>query len=481
MRRHKALYALTVVVAFIGLGTWFLLRGQSGIQYRTAPVERGDVDYTISATGNPNAVVTVQVGSQVSGNILSLYADFNSKVSKGQLIARIDPAPFQAKVDQAKANVDAAQAAVVNGQANVQKALASIQAANAAVANAKAAVVKAQAASSDAKIKADRRVTLAQQGIISKEDLDTAQETANAAAADVGAAQAQDRAAEDNVKVAEAEADAAKTQLLQTQAQVKQAQAALQSSEIDLNNTYIKAPVDGVVVARNVDVGQTVAASLSAPTLFQIAQDLTKMQVDTNVSEADVGRVKVGQQASFTVDAYPGRVFRGAVTAVRQAPINVQNVITYDVVIGVSNPDLKLFPGMTANVKIMVDQRSGVLKVPNGALRYRPATAPAAAPAGAPANGGGKGRRGGAAPPRSVWVLANGQPQEVKVTTGETDGTYTEITGGNLKAGDRVILAALSKKGTTSASSAFSQPQNGTGGRRGPGFCTIAMRMPWLR
>jgi HlyD family secretion protein len=400
-----------------------------------------------------------------------LNADFNSKVTKGQLIARIDPAPFQAKVDQAKANVDAAKAAVVNGQANVQKALAAIQAANAAVTNAKAGVVKAQAAATDAKVKAGRRVTLAQQGIISKEDLDTAQETANAAAADVGAAQAQEAAAEDNVKVAQAEADAAKTQLLQTQAQVKQAEAAMQLTQIDLNNTYIKAPVDGVVVARNVDVGQTVAASLSAPTLFLIAQDLTKMQVDTNVSEADVGRVKVGQAATFTVDAYPGRVFRGTVTAVREAPINVQNVITYDVVIGVSNADLKLFPGMTANVKIMVDQRPNVLKVPNGALRYRPATA--AAPATTPATGGGgggKGRKGGVTPPRSVWVLVNNQPQEVKVTTGETDGAYTEITGGNLKEGDQVILAALSTKAPSATSSVFSQQQSGGGGKRGSGF-----------
>ena len=473
MRRHKAFYAIGLVVAMTGLGTWFLLRGQSGIEYRTAPVDRGDVDYTISATGNPNAVVTVQVGTQVSGNIMALYADFNSKVTKGQLIARIDPAPFQAKVDQAKANVDAARAAVVNGQANVQKAQAAILAANGSVASAKASVVKAQASASDARTKADRRVTLAQQGIISKEDLDTAQETANAASADVAAAQAQETSAEDNVKVSEAEADAAKTQLQQTQAQVKQAEAALQASQIDLNNTYIKAPVDGVVVARNVDVGQTVAASLAAPTLFQIAQDLTKMQVDTNVSEADVGRVQVAQAASFTVDAYPGRIFRGQVTSIRQAPINVQNVITYDVVIGVSNPDLKLFPGMTANVKIMVDQRQNVLRVPNSALRYRPASAqPAPAAGAAPLrNGsGGKGRKGAAAPPRSVWVLVNNQPQEVKVTTGVTDGTYTEITGGNLKEGEPVILAALSKKDTTSTTSVLSQPQGGGGGRRGPGF-----------
>ncbi len=475
MMKRKALYAAATLAAFATTGTWFLLRGQSAVQYRTAVVERGEVDYTISATGNPNAVVTVQVGSQVSGNILALYADFNSKVTKGELIARIDPAPFQAKVDQARANLDSAQAAVVNAQANVQKALASVQAANASAANAKAAVTKAQVAASDDKVKADRRVTLAQEGIISQEDLDTAQETANAAVADVAAAQASQNAADENVKVSQAEVTAAQTALQETQAQVKQAQASLQSADIDLNNTYIKAPVDGVVVARNVDVGQTVAASLSAPTLFQIAQDLTKMQVDTNVSEADVGRVQVGQVATFSVDAYPSRVFKGAVTSVREAPINVQNVVTYDVVIGVSNPDLKLFPGMTANVKIMVDQRPNVLKVPNSALRFRPATATATAPAPAApapsANAGGRGKRGGAAPPKSVWIMANNKPVEVRVTTGETDGAYTEITGGNLREGDQVILTAIPKAGAPAATgSAFSQQQNTPAGKRGPGF-----------
>jgi HlyD family secretion protein len=464
MRRNKALYAVVLVGALAVVGAWELLKGQGGLQYRTAAVERGEVDYAISATGSPNAVVTVQVGSQVSGNIMALYADFNSKVTKGQLIARIDPAPFQAKVDQARANVDAAQANVFNAQANTQKALASVQAANASLANAKAAAVKAQVAARDAKTKAGRRVTLAQEGILSKEDMETAQETANAADADVQAEQAQVNAAAENVKVAQAEAEAAKTQTTATQAQVKQAQSSLQAAEIDLNNTYIKAPVDGVVVARNVDVGQTVAASLSAPTLFLIAQDLTKMQVDTNVSEADVGRVKVGQAATFTVDAYPGRAFKGSVTSIRQAPINVQNVITYDVVVGVSNPDLKLFPGMTANVKIMVDQRTDVLKVPNAALRFRPAVAQAA-----PAATGGKGgRKAGAAPMQAVWVLnAENKPEQVRVKTGETDGTFTEITDG-LKEGDRVIVAAMSKQGAPAGGSAFAQPSGG--GRRGPGF-----------
>jgi len=506
MGKKKLLFAAAAVCAIVGLVTWVLLRSQTGIQFRTATVSHGDINVTISATGNPNAVVTVQVGSQVSGIILALYADFNTKVTKGQLIARIDPAPFQAKVDQAQANVDSARAAVANAEAGVQKAHAGLQAAYAAVAGAKANVVKAQVTAEDDKVKVDRRVVLVGQNADAQEDLDTAQATYKAAVADQAAfaaqqrtaeddkvkvdrrvvlvgqnadaqedldtAQAtykaavadqaafaaQQRTAEDNVKVAQADLKVANTQLTANQAQVKQFEAALQSAQLDLDHTKITAPVDGVVVSRNVDVGQTVAASLAAPTLFLIAQDLTKMQVDTNVSEADVGRVRVGQPATFTVDAYPGRVFKGTVTSIRQAPINVQNVITYDAVVGVSNPDLKLFPGMTANVKILVNQRPNVLKVPNAALRYHPASEVPAPAAGA------KSARKVIAPEQAVWVLdENNKPRRVVVSTGESDGTYTEVTSGDLKDGDRVILAALAK---STASSAGSSPKGG----RGPGF-----------
>jgi HlyD family secretion protein len=423
----------------------------------------GDINVVISATGNPNAVVTVQVGSQVSGTILALYADFNTKVTKGQLIARIDPAAFQAKVDQGQANLDAARASAANAEAGVQKAQAGIQAANASVAAAVANVVKTKVAAQDAKVKADRRVQLEKEGVLSKEDAETAKATYNTAAADQDAIVAQQRSAEDNVKVAQAELKVASTQVADNHAQVKQFEAALRSTQIDLDHTYIKAPVDGVVVARHVDVGQTVAASLATPTLFEIAQDLTKMQVDTNVSEADVGRVRVGQPGTFTVDAYPGQVFKGAVTEIRKAPINVQNVITYDVVIGVSNPDLKLFPGMTANVKILVDQRPNVLKVLNAALRYHPASETP------PPAGGGKGGGKGAAPEQAVWNLdVNNKQQRVVVTTGESDGTYTEVTTGGLKDGDRVIVAALATAAPASGGSPGSQ--GGSKGGRGPGF-----------
>ncbi|MGA2186405.1 MAG: efflux RND transporter periplasmic adaptor subunit [Bryobacteraceae bacterium] len=457
MQRKTVILIAAASCAAVGFGTWALLRSGSSIEYRTATVGHGDINVVISATGNPNAVVTVQVGSQISGIIMALFADFNTKVTKGELIARIDPAPFQAKVDQAQANVDAARAAVANSQAGVQQALAGIQAANSALTAAQANVVKAQAITEDDKVKVDRRVIMVRQGADAKEDLESAQTTYKSAVADQNASVAQQHAVEDSVKVARAQLTVANSFLAANQAQVKQFSAALRSAQIDLNYTNIKAPVDGVVVSRNVDVGQTVAASLAAPTLFLIAQDLTKMQVDTNVSEADVGRVHVNQPATFTVDAYPRRIFPGIVTSVRKAPINVQNVITYDAVIAVSNLDLKLFPGMTANVRILVNQRLNVLKVPNAALRYHPAseTAPS----------GSKTASKSAAPEKAVWTMdADNKQQRVVVTTGESDGAFTEVTAGGLKDGDRVIVAAVAKTDSASGGSPGAQT-SGRGGR----------------
>lgn len=445
-----------------GLGAWAYLRGSGSTQFRTAAVEHGDINVAISATGSPNAVVTVQIGSQVSGTIQSLYADFNTKVTKGQLIARIDPAALQARVDQGQASLDSARAGVANAEAGILKAQAGIQAARSSAAASVANGIKTQVAAQDAKIKAGRRVQLAEQGLLSKEDVDTAQAAYSTAVAEHDATTAQQSEAGDNVKVAQAELKVSNTQLAASQAQVNQFQAALRSTQIDLDHTFIKAPVDGVVVSRKVDVGQTVAASLATPTLFEIAQDLTKMQVDTNVSEADVGRVRVGQPGTFTVDAYPGQVFKGAVTEIRKAPINVQNVITYDVVIGVSNPDLKLFPGMTANVRILVNQRPNVLKVLNAALRYHPSSEQTVQPR------AGKSGRKGVQVQQAVWVLdSKGKQQRIPVTTGESDGTYTEITKGELKDGDLVIVAELAKSAPASSGSPVS---SGSKGGRGPGF-----------
>jgi HlyD family secretion protein len=455
MKRRTTVLAAVGACVIGGLAAWAWFGSQSGIQYRTATVGHGDIDVTISATGNPNAVVTVQVGSQVSGNIQALFADFNTTVTKGELIAQIDPAPFQTRVNQAQASVEAARAAVANSLAVVQQALAGIQAAKSALAAAQANVVKAQTITDDAKVKVDRRVVMFAKGADAKEDLETAQTTYQSAVADHDALLAQQQAVEDSVKVAQAQLNVANSLLTANQAQVRQYTAALETAQIDLRNTKITAPVNGVVVSRNVDVGQTVAASLAAPTLFLIAQDLTKMQVDTNVSEADVGRVRLGQPATFTVDAYPGRRFAGTVTQIRQAPINVANVISYDAVIGISNTDLKLFPGMTANVTILVNQRPNALKVPNATLRYHPASETAAAS---------KGTGKGAVPEKAVWILnANNAPQRVVVTTGESDGASTEVLTGALKDGDRVIVAALAK---ATAPSSGGSPGSG----RGPGF-----------
>ena len=433
MAKKRLLVTTGAAVVALGLGAWSTLRRPDAAQFRTAAAECGPIASTVSATGTPNAVVTVQVGSQVSGNILALYADFNTPVKKGQVVARIDPEIYQARVDQAKATLAAQQAAEMNAQAQIEKSRADVSSAQAAVANAQANATRSESAASDAKIKNARRVELVAEGVMSVEDGETARATYDQAVANLNAANAQVKAAQDSVSAAQAGLHVAETGLASAQAQVKQAQAALAQAQADLDHTYILAPVDGVVVSRNIDVGQTVAASLAAPTLFSIAQDLTKMQVDTNVSEADVGRVRVGMAATFTVDAYPNQIFRGAVTSIRKAAINVQNVITYDVVISVANPDLKLFPGMTANVKILIEQHDNALKIRDAALRFHPTGAPPNLKPGT----------------HLVWVLdRDNQPKPVNVSLGITDGAFTEVTGGDLKEGDRVIVGSLLRQTT---------------------------------
>ena len=462
MARKRTLIGGAVLAGLLAVAALAAFRGHGNPRYRTAQVTRGDVAYTVSATGTPNAVVTVQVGSQVSGNILALYADFNTKVKKDQVVARIDPQIFQARVDQAQATLNAAQAAVISAQAQIEKNRADVAAAEASLANARANSIKAQSGVNDAKSKLNRRQVLVKEGVLAVEDGETAQSTYDQAVALADAAQAGITAAQDSVNSTQAEVRVAETQLSSSRAQVRQAQAALAQAQADLDHTFIRAPVDGVVVARHVDVGQTVAASLQAPTLFEIAEDLTKMQVDTNVSEADVGRLAAGMPATFTVDAYPGQVFRGNVDSIRKAPINVQNVITYDVVIAVANPDLKLFPGMTANVKIRVDDHPDVLRVPNAALRFRPEDAASSHTA----------RKGAAAQQQTVWVLdEENKPQAVPVTLGITDGVYTEIAGTSLHEGQAVIVATLDaskKQASTQTASPFGASSSGAGrGGRG--------------
>ncbi|MBZ5566420.1 MAG: efflux RND transporter periplasmic adaptor subunit [Acidobacteriia bacterium] len=319
--------ALLIAVALFAA---FGLNRKDKTQYFIAKVERGDIREVVDATGTINAVTSVQVGSQVSGNIYKLHADFNSKVKKGQLIAEIEPSLFQGALLQAKADYENAKANVASAKANLEKA---------------------KAALAQTKADYDRTLGLTRQGVMSQQQLDLAKANYDSAVAAVSAADAQ---------------------VTQAAAQVEQRKAAVSVAQTNLDHTYIYAPIDGTVVNRAIDVGQTVAASLQAPTLFTIAQDLTKMQVYTKTDESDVGQIRVGQKVWFKVDAFPRQTFNGAVSQVRMNPTTVQNVVTYDTIIDFDNPELKLFPGMTAYVTIPVASAHDVIKLPNGALRYTP-------------------------------------------------------------------------------------------------------------
>jgi len=383
----KLVAGIVLLILIFGAGGYYLRESRKKEPtYRTEDVSRGNVRATVTATGTVNAVTTVQVGTQVSGTIKGIYVDFNAPVKKGELLAQIDPAIFEAQVQQARANL----------------------------LQAKANEAKAEASLSDAKRSRDRYRMLFQRNLVAQGDLD---------------------AAETNAQVF-------LSQLSAASAQVAQTRAALSLAETNLRYTRILSPVDGTVISRNVDVGQTVAASFQTPTLFTIAQDLKRMQIDTNVDEADIGKVKVRMPVEFTVDAYPDSIFQGRVAEVRIAPINVQNVVTYDVVVRVDNPDMRLKPGMTANVSVILADKAGVLRVPNGALRFRPAE-------------DGRGLKPVASRGReqAVWVLRDNTPQRVAVTPGISDGTFTEIHAGTLREGEQVILETLKNKKKDNGSS----------------------------
>jgi HlyD family secretion protein len=400
MSRRLWIVALMLVVAAAASGAWFYTQGRGNTpRFRTAKVERGPLTATVSATGTLNAVVTVQVGSQVSGQIKELFADFNSQVKRNQLVARIDPEKFQAAVAQARAQVDAAKANVLNQRALVEKTRADLANTQAALAVAKAQTAKAQVAVLDSRRTLARNQDLRKKGFIAQADEDTAQAAHDSAVAQAESAKAQEDAQASQIRSAEAQLRVTEAQLQAAIANVTQQEAGLRQAQVDLDHTEIRAPVDGVVVSRTVDVGQTVAASLQAPTLFTIAQDLTQMQVETNVDEADVGRIREGLRATFTVDSFANQTFTGEVMQVRKAPQVLQNVVTYNVVISARNPELKLLPGMTANVRLVVAQKEGVLKVPNAALRFR-----LPGDDSAPVRGGGPGLTGGGAPQSAEQV-----------------------------------------------------------------------------
>lgn len=398
--------ALLVAAAATAVATMPVASGckssKPTVQWETAEVDRGRIVARVTATGTLSALVTVQVGSQVSGRIQQLFADFNSLVKKGQLIAKIDPQLFQASLEQARANHAAAEG-------NLAKA-------------------KVQAAQAEIDLK--RQSTLAERKLVAQADLD----------------------------LARSNFEAAKAQIAVALGNLQQAKAALNQAKVNLAYTNIVSPTDGVVISRSVDVGQTVAASLSAPTIFVIAEDLRKMQVNTSVAEADVGKLTAGMDATFVVDAYPGERFKGKVRQIRNAAQTVQNVVTYDAVIDVDNGELKLRPGMTANVNFVFANRENVLRVPNGALRFRPNPELFAAlqsqgkgtldgGAGLSAAAGARprmGRPGSDEPPdqKTVWTLAEGLPRPLKIKVGATDGSKTEVVEGALKEGEQVIVDA---------------------------------------
>jgi len=401
-----------VVLVGGGVGIWqWRKHAAAGAapRFETVAIDRGPITAKVTATGTLSALVTVQVGTQVSGRIKEILVDFNSPVKKGQVIARIEPALFQAAMESARANYLAAQGSIA----------------------------KLEAQAENAKLQYDRAEQLFERKAIAQADLDTARATMRAANGDVVAAKGN----------------------------MEQARAALNQAKVNLDYTTILSPTTGVVISRSVDVGQTVAASLSAPTLFLIAEDLTKMQVDTSVAEADIGKLKAEMDATFTVDAFPSRTFKGKIRQIRNAPQTQQNVVTYDAVIDVSNPGLELRPGMTANVTFIYDHRDSALRVANAALRFQPPPELARAAWGGgggpgqkgggqrgPGSGEGGGRRMGGGRPgggggetpdrRMLWVLRGPTPTPVRVRAGVSDGTNTEIETTELHEGDRVVTDA---------------------------------------
>jgi len=362
MKRPWIVAALSVVALAGGAGWWWQRDAAGAVSYRTATIERGSLQAAVASSGTVNPVSQVSVGSQVSGQIREMHADFNTEVRRGQLIARIDPESFEYKVRQASADVEAARAAVLNAQANVTAVMASVSKARLEADNAQRDLVRKQ--------------DLLGRNFISQAEADNARNLAGTLA--------------EALKVAQAQLEVARAQVGSAQAVVRQRDAALAQARVDLERTEIRSPVDGVVIKRSVDVGQTVAASLQAPELFIIARNLQDMQVEAAIDEADIARVRAGQAVTFTIDAFPGRSFEGRVGQIRKAAVSAQNVVTYTVVVAFANPASTVLPGMTANVRIVTDTREQVLKVPNAALRVRIAgvePAARAAPASEPLDG----------------------------------------------------------------------------------------------
>lgn len=369
----KIIIAVVILIIVLAGIVYFFTKDAKAPKYITQTADRGDIRSTVSATGTVNAVTTVLVGTQVSGTIKQLFVDYNSPVKKGQLLAQIDPASTEAQVAQASANVSLASANLEKSRVAVRDTISNFK----------------------------RNKILYGKNFISKSDLDTSETNYLSAMAQVKA----------------------------SEAQVAQTQAALSLAQTNLRYTQILSPVNGTVISRSIDVGQTVAASFQTPTLFTIAQDLTKMQIDANIDEADIGRIKTKQTVTFTVDAYPDMTFKGNVSEIRNSPTTVQNVVTYAVIVKVDNPELKLKPGMTANVSIVIDDKKDILRIPNAALRVKimDKELRAASPKGP-----------------GVWVLDHKKPKRVPLTIGISDNRFTEVVSGNLNESDLIIVEVKS-------------------------------------
>mgnify|MGYP001422915703 CR=1 FL=1 len=411
MSRRRFWITVTVTPALLVLlATWWLSDGEESRSYVTAAVEKGPIVATVTATGTVNPVKSVTIGTYVSGPIQDIFVDYNSPVRKGQVIAKIDPRTYQGKVDKARAELSTAVAGVEKARADAK--LRRVQEA--------------------------RQEALAKTRVVSRDELDVSRSTA----------------------------EQAEAQLKLALAAVEQAEASLREAEVSLGYTDIVSPVDGIVVSRDVQVGQTVAASFQTPTLFVIAENLRKMQVNAFVSEADIGRVREGQQATFSVDAYPGRSFPATVFQVRNSPQSVENVVTYDVVLQFDNEDQLLKPGMTANVSIVTAEERDVLKVPTAALRFQP---PPVGGAGESSAAGPPGRSVGGAAAQTrgdaVWVLSGEEPRRVAVVPGLSDDTMTAVASADLEPGDRVITR-VSSEPKAEGWSLFPRPGGGGRARR---------------
>lgn len=448
MRRLLTVFAIIAAATAAGLylfPQWSSAPAESS--YRLAGIDRGEIVATVSASGTINPTTTVIVGSQLSGQVKEILVDFNSQVEAGQVVARLNQDQIRAKLDAARAELEQIRATRLVQQAQIEKAKAEIERAKASQADSEAQVARNEALLADNERSLQRQSDLRARGFAAEAAYDTARAQRDAQKAALDSARAQVASAKAQLVGLDADLRVAEAQLEAVTAQIAQKQAAVRQIEVDLGNTEIRSPVSGVVVQRNVELGQTVAASLQAPELFRIADDLRKMEIAANIDEADIGRIKPGQKVTFTVNAFPGRTFDGIVKQVRLGSETVNNVVIYTTIVAIENPRQELLPGMTANLRIETERRTDVLRVPNAALRWRPPAAEAAAPAAPVAAAPRRGRRGDGAredqpgQPAQIYLLgSDGRPEPVAVRIGVSDGNYTEIVAGPVEAGREVII-----------------------------------------